>query len=150
MAVTLAAGLAIGAMPALAQTSEIDAQGAALVDEFIEILKQPDEEKRAGLSEFLAEEFQIVRSSGARMDQGGYLDDQATVFEVSISDVHATEADGVLVVSYLLSVDELLDGVEIKTAAPRLSVFRLGDDGEWRISAHANFGALEDAASDDG
>jgi hypothetical protein len=138
------------ALPALAQDTDSDVRGEALVLEFIEILKQPDTDKRSGLADFLADEFQIVRSNGAHMDKTEYVANPATVFEVGISDVHATEADGVLVVSYVLSVDEILDGVENRTVAPRLSVFHMGEDSEWRIAAHANFGALDTAGEGEG
>lgn len=134
--------VAVGA-PAVAESTDLDAQGAALVDEFITILKQPDAQKRAELEGFLADEFQIVRSNGAVLDKDGYVANPATVFEVEISDVQAREANGVLVVSYVLSVDEVLEGVQTKTIAPRLSVFHQDPGGEWHIAAHANFGAIE-------
>ena len=146
----LATALVVSAVPALAQDGDVDARGEALVTEFLDILKQPDAEKQAALTDFLADEFQIVRASGAHLDKAGYVANPATVFEVSISDVHATEDTGVLVVSYTLGVDEVIDEVETKTSAPRLSVFHEGDDGTWRLAAHANFGALEPATEDEG
>jgi len=141
-ALALSALLTAGAAPAIAQDADLDALGTQLVDEFIEILKQPEEAKQAGLEDFLASEFQIVRDSGARLDQAGYIANPSTVFEVEIFDLVATESDGVLVASYTLAVDEVIDGEAIKTVRPRLSVFHLGDDGRWRIAAHANFGTL--------
>ena len=143
-ALALSAALAVGVVPVSAQDSDVNALGAELVDEFIEILKQPDEAKRAGLEGFLANEFQIVRNSGARLDQAGYIANPATVFEVEISDLVATEDAGVLVASYTLEVDEVIDGEAVRSVRPRLSVFHLGDDGRWRIAAHANFGAVPD------
>jgi ketosteroid isomerase-like protein len=140
----LAATLAVGTAPVSAQDTDLNVLGAELVDEFIAILKQPDEAKKAGLEGFLADEFQIVRDSGARLDQAGYVANPATVLEVEISDLVATENDGVLVASYTLAVDEVIDGESVKTVRPRLSVFHRGDDGRWRIAAHANFGAVPD------
>lgn len=133
---------AAAAAATVAQDTDVEALGTQLVDEFIEILKLPDEAKRVGLEGFLANEFQIVRDSGARLDQAGYIENPATVFEVEISELKASEDGGVLVVSYTLAVDEVIDGVAIKSIRSRLSVFHLGEDGRWRIAAHANFGAL--------
>mgnify|MGYP001817205181 FL=1 len=142
-ALGLSLALATTAMPALAQAEDPAALGTQLVEEFLDILKQPEAEKQALLADFLADEFQIVRSNGVVLDKGGYVERPATVNEVELSDALATRSGDVLVISYTLSVDEVLDGVETVTVAPRLSVFHLGDDGEWQIAAHANFGALE-------
>ena len=87
-AALLAASLAlvVVATPALvaAQDADADERGAALVAEFIDILKQPDAEKQAGLQGFLADEFQIVRSNGTTRDKPAYVADPATVFEIKI------------------------------------------------------------------
>jgi hypothetical protein len=135
--------LSMVAAPVTAQDTDLDAAGAVLVDEFIEILTLPDTEKKAGLADFLADEFQIVRANGTRLDKPGYIENPASVFEVEISDVHATESNGVMAVSYILSVSETLDGVDQTTMAPRLSVFHDAGAGEWQIAAHSNFGAIE-------
>lgn len=136
--------LSIAAAPASAEEAAgLDAQGAALVEEFLRILTEPDADKQMALTDFLAPEFQIVRANGTSMDQAEYVENPATVFDVEISDVHATKAGGVLVVSYTLSVFEVLEGLEQTTVAPRLSVFHQNDDGQWQLSAHANFGALD-------
>jgi hypothetical protein len=145
LAASLAMAVVVTPIAIAAQDADVDERGVALVETFIDILKQPEAEKQAGLEDFLADEFQIVRSNGTTRDKAAYVADPATVFEVSIADVQATEAGGVLVVSYVLSVDEVLDGVETVTVAPRLSVFHQGDDGDWQIAAHANFGALDTA-----
>ena len=142
MAALFAATLAVTTTPVMAQESDLDTLGAALVNEFIHIVTKPDEVKRADLTVFLAEEFQIVRSDDSRLDKPEYLLNPASITEAEISDVHTTEAGGVLVVSYTLSVSETLDGVEQTTVAPRLSVFHQGEAGAWQIAAHANFGAL--------
>lgn len=145
MATLMTISLATAGSPVMAQESDLDQRGAALVDEFISILTQPDAEKQAALADFLADEYQIVRANGTHMDKVEYVANPASVVEVDISDVHATEAGGVLVVSYVLSVSETLDGVEQETVAPRLSVFRQDEEGAWQIAAHANFGALPDS-----
>ena len=146
--ITLA--LTVAAAPTFAQDAEDpDALGTQLVGEFIDILKLDEGDKTTGLEAFLADEFQIVRSNGVVRDKAEYVESPASVNEVAISDMQATVNGDVLVASYVLSVDEELDGVETVTVAPRLSVFHLADDGRWQIAAHANFGALEAPMGDD-
>lgn len=150
LAAVLGLGLimAATALPALAQDDDPVALGTALMEEFIDILKQPEAEKQELLADFLAEEYQIVRSNGVVYDKAGYIASPAAVSEADVTDMRANRSDDVLVLSYILGVDEVLDGVETATVAPRLSVFHLGEDGRWRLAAHANFGALESVPSE--
>ncbi len=55
-------------------------------------------------------------------------------------DLIATEADGVLVVRYVMEVEQIADGKTIVGAAPRLTVFRKVD-GRWLVVAHAAYPA---------
>ena len=133
------------AIPASAQSTapsdDIATRGAALVDRFLAILSEPDEQKRAGLEGFLAPEFQLIRADGTRFTRQAYIDDPASVSGYSIGDIVVTGGDGVLVATYLLSVTSTIDGVTATTTAPRLSAFsRHGD--EWLLAAHANFSPL--------
>jgi hypothetical protein len=52
-----------------------------------------------------------------------------------------TQGSDVLVVSYVVTTEETINGVTQSTAKPRLSVFRWVDGG-WHLAAHSNFGAL--------
>ena len=65
--------LAVVATPAAiaAQDADIDERGTALVEEFIDILKQPDAEKQAELEEFLAEELRAF-DDGESTKESGY------------------------------------------------------------------------------
>jgi len=136
------------ALPAAAQSDQpapvlgdLVVEGAALAERFVEIASLPDAEKVGELEGFLADEFQIVRATGARLDKAGYLVSPSSVSEYAISDVVATQHDDIVVVSYLLAVTATIDGVEETTTAPRMSVFHW--NGElWQLAAHSNFAAI--------
>ena len=146
-----AAGLALLAAVALAlaacssaaapPTSDPDTQGSALVNEYFTILQQPDAAKADQLKTFLAPEFQIVRDTGDQLGKDAYLQNPASVATYSLSDLVVTQGSDVLVVSYVVTTEETINGVTQSTAKPRLSVFRWVDGG-WHLAAHSNFGAL--------
>jgi len=137
------------AMPAGARSPEpapvledLGEDGRALAERFPEILSLPDEaEVRELLEAFLAEEFQVVRATGARLDKAGYLASHSTVEEYTISDVVATQHDDVVVVSYLLTFTGTIEGVEHTSTAPRLSVFHW-NGAMWQLAAHSNFAPI--------
>lgn len=138
------------AAPAMAQDpspvpapilADLATDGGALATRFLEILGLPDVDKVAALEGFLADEFQIVRADGSRLDRDAYLAKPATVHQFLITDVIATQHEDLVVVSFTLATTETIDGVEQTTTAPRLSVFHW-DGADWRLAAHSNFGAL--------
>ena len=138
-AVTLA--LAACSSAAAPPTSDPTAEGSALVNRFFTILQQPAADKVDQLKTFLAPEFQIVRDTGDHLGKDAYLQNPASVATYSLSDLVATQGSDVLVVSYVVTTEETINGVTQSTAKPRLSVFHWVD-GEWRLAAHSNFGAL--------
>ena len=122
-------------------TSDPNAQGSALVNQFFTILEQPAAAKADRLKTFLAPEFQVVRATGDQLGKDGYLLNPPTVASFTISNVVATQGSDVLVVSYRITTQETLNGVSQTTTAPRFSVFNWVD-GAWRLVAHSNVGAL--------
>lgn len=138
------------ALPAMAQSAEpapaledLTGEGSALANRFLEILGLPEDQKATELESFLADEFQIVRATGVRLDKAAYIAAPASVAEFAITEVVATQHEDLVVVSYLLATTETIDGVEQTTTAPRLSVFHWNGTG-WQLAAHANFGALDE------
>jgi hypothetical protein len=127
--------------PGVASSQDPVALGTQLATRFLTILGEPDAAKTADLQAFLAPEFQIVRANGDRLGRAAYIAAPATVHQFTVTDVAATAAGDLIVVSYLLSTTETINGAEQTTTAPRLSVFRLVD-GSWQMSAHSNFGAI--------
>ena len=120
------------------------AQGAALVERFLTILREEDAAKRSALEAFLAPEFQLLRADGTRLTRDEYLANPSTTLEWQVHDLMVTGSEGVLVASYLLEVTVTIDDVTRTATAPRLSVFHeSGGEGEWRLAAHANFMPLD-------
>lgn len=117
------------------------AQGHVLVQRFFTLLHNQD---RHGLNVLLASNFQSVRANGSVQDKASYLVDPPKVGAFTISNLRATRSNGLLVVSYRLRVTETVGGVKQPgKLAPRLSVFHREQGAPWRLSAHANFGAIK-------
>ncbi len=94
------------------------------------------------LAPMLAPEYQIMRSNGVGYNREEYLKRGVGTLSIkpvfSHQDLVVTVADKVMVVRYLLEVDETIEGVPISKRAPRLTVFRLIGD-RWRVVSHSNF-----------
>jgi ketosteroid isomerase-like protein len=96
----------------------------------------------ATVTAVLAPEFQVQRSDGRGFTRDEYLAGGRTrqVKPPVARDLIGTEADGVLVVRYVMEVEQIADGKSIVGAAPRLTVFRKVD-GRWLVVAHAAYPA---------
>ncbi len=132
LATTVAALLALSA-PAFAA----DADDA--VKAWLDALASND---AAAVTAVLAPEFQVQRSDGRGFTREEYLAGGRTrqVRAPVARDLIASEADGVLVVRYVMEVEQVADGKTIVGAAPRLTVFRKVD-GHWLVVAHAAYPA---------
>lgn len=97
----------------------------------------------ARIDAVLAPEFQILRASGAHLDHEGYVDsDLPRIAEPPTADIlQTTQDDGIMVISYLLTIEATVDGQAMTRVAPRLTVFRQ-IEGAWYVVSHANFGAV--------
>jgi len=132
LATTVAVSLALSA-PAFAA----DADDA--VKAWLDALASND---AAAVTAVLAPEFQVQRSDNRGFTREEYLAGGRTrqVKPPVARDLIATEADGVLVVRYVMEVEQIADGKTIVGAAPRLTVFRKVD-GRWLVVAHAAYPA---------
>jgi ketosteroid isomerase-like protein len=94
--------------------------------------------------EHLAPEFQILRSDGKGYDEAEYLAGGLPKIDsiIGVQDVVATEHDNLMVVRYVLSLKETVDGKAVQRSAPRLTVFHRDGD-RWLVVAHANFAQLQ-------
>ena len=92
----------------------------------------------------LAPEFQILRSDGSNYDAETYPEKGLPIISEmpAIEKLNVTATGDLAVASYVINVDETVDGVLAQAYAPRLSVFRK-DGGRWLLVAHGNFAALE-------
>jgi hypothetical protein len=147
-AVVLALLLSPLAVPVAAQSdgsdADVAAQGEQLVDRFLTILSETDDQKRIDLESFLAPELQLLRADGTLLTRDAYVENPASVLGYAIERLVVTGSGDVIVTSYLLSSTVTIDGVTRTTTAPRLTVFtRHG--AEWLLAAHANFTPLGEA-----
>ncbi len=112
------------------------ALGNQLVNRFFADLQRHDV---ADLQRFLAPTFQIQRADGSRATKAQYLRNLPTIRSFRIRGLTATSDGTVLVATYEVSSNQVINGKQQKTGfAPRLSVFERGAKG-WQLLAHANF-----------
>ena len=116
--------------------------GTELVNRYITLLQEKDVE---GLRDFLSDAFMIQRADGSNSEKTAYLQNIPQIGEFTITDVSALQAADALIVRWSLTVDEVINGQTYSTEpAARLSTF-VYQDGDWRLSSHANFNAPESA-----
>jgi hypothetical protein len=116
------------------------AAATALVNRLFNLLVQ---QNVAGLQAFLAPGFQVQRADGSGADKTEYLANLPTVESFSLSQLHATESNGTIVVRYVADATGLVNGKSYSPgAAPRLSVFAW-NGRRWQLAAHANFNPLK-------
>ena len=109
---------------------------AMLVDRYLVLVHDKDVE---GLQDFLSDVFIIQRADGSHFRKAEYLQNLPDLGEYTTSDVVALQTGDSLVVRWTLAVEQAINGVRFSgDPAPRLSTF-VYEDGEWRLSSHANF-----------
>jgi hypothetical protein len=135
------AGVAPRAACAVPQASpDADALGEQLTQRFLRLLKKRDV---PGLREFLAPNFQIMRSNGVADTKRSYLKKDLPVIEsFAISRVHGLLGGSTLTVRYWAKVKGTSAGATYTPGfAPRLSTFTYCS-GNWQLVSHANFNPL--------
>jgi hypothetical protein len=116
------------------------AVATTLVNRYFNLLVKED---IAGLQSFLAPGFQVQRADGSASDKADFLANLPSVESFSLSQLHATESNGTIVVRYLADATGLVNGKNYSPGpAPRLSVFSWNGK-RWQIAAHANFNPLK-------
>lgn len=136
-----AAALALTAIavPAAAQ-SDLVAEAEAALRVWFDASAAGDLD---ALNAVLAPEFQILRASGEGFDKEDYLaGNTPNLIDYAIEEAVATRSDDVMVVRYVVVVNETIGGAAVEARSPRLTVLRLEGDG-WLVVAHANFAQIE-------
>ncbi|MCE7938690.1 hypothetical protein DCC79_06275 [bacterium] len=119
------------------------AEGRRLAERFFAAIQTGD---AAAVSDVLAPDVRIARANGDVVVRDDYVASLPVIKAFTIDQVGANQSGDALVVTYQVEVDEVIDGVQQPTKqAPRLSVFQWRD-GDWKLLAHANFGAINAAA----
>ncbi len=130
--------------PAKLMAEDINPLGEKLLRQLWQDFKERDV---SALEKMMAPGFQSVHQDGAgdraselALIKGLHLSD------FTLSDIAVTENENVLVVTYLVSVAETIEGRRLnREPAPRLTVFVKSKEG-WKWLAHANlkpFGQVE-------
>ena len=110
--------------------------GQELVDTYMSLLRDQDV---AGLDDFLSEAFIRQGAEGRLATKAEYLADLPQISDYTIADVTGRQDGDALVVRWLFTVKETVDGTPLQaTPSPRLATFVWTDD-DWRLLSHANF-----------
>ncbi|MBK1870209.1 nuclear transport factor 2 family protein [Aestuariivirga sp. YIM B02566] len=132
--------LAVGAGSAAAAVEVSEEEALKALDPWADALFSGDPAK---VEKVLAPEYQILRSDGTGHDKTSYLKSLPNQkIRSKFSDIVARGAGDVMVLRYRIETDQSIEGKTVEANSPRLSVFRRVD-GQWLISAHANFAALK-------
>jgi ketosteroid isomerase-like protein len=132
--------LVVSVRPFGASAQDLQADGAQAVAAWVGAVASGDKDAVAAI---LAPEYQIVRDNGVAYDRAAYLASALPKIEGNphFDELIATAFGDVMVVRYLLVVDETIGGATVETRAPRLTVFRRDGD-RWLVTAHANFAVV--------
>jgi hypothetical protein len=131
----LALSVALGPAAASTPAANRSSLGHRLVNRFFTEIEHHDV---TGLRALLAPAFQVERADGSRLGKAAYLRHVSTIRSFKIRKLVTTSTGSVLVETYEVAADEVVNGKPLQTAyAPRLSVF-IHAHG-WQLLAHANF-----------
>lgn len=128
-------------------TKEVKEQsGEELVNQLWTILQDSDTE---AADSFIAEGFQAVHENGAKnKEQEIQLISGLNIHSYTITDLVTTQHDNVIVATYMVAVEETVEGERLsKSPAARMSVF-IKIDGNWKWISHANLKPLEQVVED--
>jgi len=91
----------------------------------------------------IAEGFQSIHPDGARNRAGEIsLIEKLNLGEIAFSNFKSTTNGDNIVVTYMISVQEMIDGKQLsRKSAPRLSVWKKGTHG-WQWICHANLNPI--------
>lgn len=97
-----------------------------------------------GIEKTIAKGFQAVHQTGANnREEEIELIKGLKLGNYTLSNIKITQDESVIVATYLVSVEETIQGKRLsKTPEPRLSVFYKTDSG-WKWIAHANLKPLQ-------
>ncbi|MCF8358746.1 MAG: nuclear transport factor 2 family protein [Prolixibacteraceae bacterium] len=117
-------------------------QGNSLVNELWDNLVASD---TAALNLMMADEFQSVHQDGANnKTEELKLISGLSITNYTIDNLISTQDGDVLITTYMVSVEETIEGERLsKKPAARMTVFK-NNDGQWQWIAHANLKPLEE------
>ena len=130
----------VGAANGQSELAKLDAQARQALDKFFDAVMSGESGK---VDEVLAPEFQIQRANGSRYNAVTYPDSYLPVIAKmpSVERLVVTSDDDIIVTSYVINVEETLDGAVVQAIAPRLTIFRKNGE-DWLVVAHGNFAPI--------
>jgi hypothetical protein len=130
--------------PSAATAKSKNGLGEQLVNRYLSQLQHHDVQ---GLKKFLSPAFQLQRADGTRVTKSEYLSDLPTLNSYTISNLRQTKAKNVLVATYQLASDLVVDGVPYQPGyQPRLATFVHGKKS-WQLVSYANFASPQTPAN---
>ena len=124
------------AWPGAATAKSNSDLGERLVNRFLSRNQHHDIQ---GLKKFLSPAWQLQRADGSRVTKSEFLSDPPTLNGYTIKDLRQTKKKTVLVATFLLKSDLVVNGVPYETGfEPRLATF-VHDKKRWRFVSYANF-----------
>ena len=134
--IVLALLLMAVALPSAATAKSKGPLGEQLVNRYLSRLQHHDVR---GLKEILSPAFQLQRADGSRLTKSQYLSDLPTLTGYAIRDLRQTKKKNVLVATFQIASDLVVDGVKYQEAySPRLATFVHGKKA-WQMVSYAVF-----------
>jgi hypothetical protein len=95
-----------------------------------------------GLNRFLSPAFQVQRADGSGSGKKEWLAKLADIDKFELTEFHASQAGGALIVRYLATVEGTVNGRPYTPGpAPRLATYTWSGT-RWQITSNANFNPL--------
>src|SRR5262245_52678803 len=124
-----------GARPA-PRLANPTATARTLSNRFFALIEKKDV---IGLTRFLSPAFQVQRADGSGSGKKEWLAKLADISAFQLTDFHATQAAGTLIVRYLATVEGTVNGRPYTPGpAPRLASYAWNGT-RWQITSNANF-----------
>lgn len=134
--IVLALLLMAVALPSAATAKSKGPLGEQLVNRYLSRLQHRDIQ---GLKEIISPAFQLQRADGSRLTKSEYFADLPQLNGYTIRDLRQTRKKDVLVASFQLASDLVVDGVKYQEGyAPRLATFVHGKKA-WQMVSYAVF-----------
>lgn len=90
------------------------------------------------ISKYISPQFQAVHSSGVlNVKQELEFIKNLHFASFALNQIKITETKGTMVISYIATVNELVNNQPVSATAPRLSIFKKADR-KWKWLSHAN------------
>ena len=141
-AATIGSSIAVGSAPSARPAPRLanpTATAKSLSNRFFRLIV---DKNVAALNRFLSPAFQVQRADGSGSGKKEWLAKLADIDTFELTDFHATQSGGALIVRYLATVKGTVNGRPYTPGpAPRLASYTWNGT-RWQITSNANFNPL--------